>query len=252
MSELDAALGELATLGVQVDAEAFKKAKGRTLSASLKLRDLALAWACAQHDSAAIALFEKTVFPQAARALKKMKLSQTLTDDVLGWMRFELFARPKGLLISTYTGRGDLGGWVRSIAVHEGLKRVRAQRREVSPDEAAELPMPEVELASMRGAYGPQFTRALADSFAELTTAQRNLLRQYFLDGLGIDALAKLLAVHRATAARRVATAREELVAKVKTRLTRELELSRDGIDAIVTLSNLDESLGGILRKTRR
>lgn len=250
MNELDDAVRVLAKAGVKVDAAAF--AKGRGSLAGLKLVDLALAWACARGDTMAIGHFERDYMPQAVRALKKMRISQTLTDDVLGWMRFELFARPQGPLIATYSGRGDLGSWVRSIAVHEALKRARKERRDVSPDDVAELPMPEAELATMKGAYGAEFTRALEESFRELEPEQRNVLRQYFLDGLTIDVLAKLQQVHRATAARRVTAAREELVEKVKARLSRELNLSKAGLEEVITLSNLKQSLGGLLRKTRR
>lgn len=253
MSAARLAVEALAALGIRIPVEPFEKELARRSAAvkgELHVDGLALAWACAQKNEAAIGHFERTYFAQAKRALKKMKLSQTLTDDVLGWMRFELFARP-GPLVMTYSGRGDLGSWVRAIAVHEALKRARKERRDVTPDEAAELPMPDVELSAMRGAYGPQFTRALADGFRAMSTEERNLLRQYFLDGLTIDVLAGLYKVHRATAARRVTAAREALVKKVRDGLVRELQLSETGVDQVITLSNLDESLSALLRKTR-
>lgn len=247
---------ELASVGISIDEAGFQRAlavrlAGRQGAAGLHLADLALAWACSQGSAPAIVHFERVYFAHATRALRKMKLSDTLADDVLGWMRFELFARPQGGLISTYSGRGDLGSWVRSIAIHEALKRTRRQRRDVTPEAAADLPMPEADLVAMRGAYGAQFTRALDESFRELSTQQRNLLRQYFLDGLTIDVLAGLHKVHRATAARWVAAARTELVEKVRARLARELALSEAGVDEIITLSNLQESLGQLLRRTR-
>lgn len=246
----------LAKHGVVIDVDAFsaelakrRAAAGPTVA--LHVGGLALAWACARHDPAAVAYFEHEYVPQAARALRKMKLSATLADDVLGWFRFELFAREKGALILTYSGRGDLGSWVRSIAVHEALKRARRERRDVTPEVAADLPMPEAELSAMRGAYGAEFTRAMAESFASLSTEQRNLLRQYFLDGLTIDVLAGLYKVHRATAARRVAAARTELVERVRVTLRKELALSETGVDEVITLSNLKESLAQLLRKTK-
>ncbi|RYZ41554.1 MAG: hypothetical protein EOO71_11605 [Myxococcaceae bacterium] len=251
-----AAARELAPHGIVLDGAGFQGALtdrglGRSGIEGLHVADLALCWACSRGQAPAILHFERVYFTHAIRALKRMKLSQTLTDDVLGWMRFELFARPKGGLITTYSGRGDLGGWVRSIAVHEALKRARKQRREVTPEAAADLPMPEVDLVAMRGAYGAEFTRALDEGFQALSTQQRNVLRQYFLDGLTIDVLAGLYKVHRATAARWVAAARTELVENVRTRLARELALSGEDVDEIITLSNLRESLGQLLRRTR-
>ena len=136
------------------------------------------------------------------------------------------------------------------IAVHEVLKRARKSRREVPPEALEDLPMPEPELAAMRGAYGAEFTRALADSFRALTPQERNLLRQYFLDGLTIDMLANLYKIHRATAARRVAAARTRLVDQVRAALIRDLALSEAGVEQVITLSNLNESLGLLLRAT--
>ena len=244
----------LAEHGIAIAVEPFERELMRrraSVKGELHVEDLALAFACAQKNEPALIHFERTYFAQASRALKKMKLSGTLADDVLGWMRFELFARPQGPLVLTYSGRGDLGSWVRAIAVHEALKRVRRERRDVTPEVAADLPMPDAELSAMRGAYGVEFTRALADSFGAMSTQERNLLRQYFLDGLTIDTLAGLYKIHRATAARRVTAAREELVERVRTSLVRELKLSQTGVDQVITLSNLKESLGALLRKTR-
>jgi RNA polymerase sigma-70 factor (ECF subfamily) len=254
IDEARAAALALAAHGVAIAAEPFAAELARRAAAApgaLHGEDLALAWACTQGNEAAIRHFERTYFAQARRALDKMKLSQTLADDVLGWMRFELFVRPQGPLVATYSGRGGLGSWVRAIAVHEALKRARKARREVTPEVLDELPMPEPAFAAMRGAYGAAFTRALGDSFRALTTADRNLLRQYFLDGLSIDVLAGLYQIHRATAARRVSAARSLLVERVRATLIEELALSATGVEQVITLSNLDESLGQLLRATR-
>ncbi len=254
--DAQSALGALKSFGIRLSTAEqtalLKALEGRRAVGKARVHwvDLALTWACGQGHEAAIAHFEREYFTQARRALKRMRLSDSLIDDILGWMRFELFARESGPLIATYSGRGDLGSWVRSIAVHEALKRARRQRREVSTEEAEELPMPAAELVAMRGAYGTEFTRALNESFRSLSTQQRNLLRQYFLDGLSIDVLAGLYNIHRATAARRVTAARSELVDLVRSRLVRDLALSEAGVDEVITLSNLNESLGQLLKKT--
>jgi RNA polymerase sigma-70 factor (ECF subfamily) len=216
-----------------------------------RVADIALARACERGDTEAIARFERTHLAMVQRALGKLKINPAIIDDVLGWMRFELFVRPPPPLIATYSGRGDLGSWTRAIGVHEAIKRARRARREVSPDQAPELPVPAPELVAMRGAYGPQFTHALSSAFTALDPPERTLLRQYFLDGLTIDVLADLYQIHRATAARRVTAARERLVDGVRHRLKHELGIGDQSIDQIITLSNLDESLGTLLRRTR-
>lgn len=247
------AVAALAALGITVSAADFAAELARRGAAppgERHLAELALAFACSRGDPAALLHFERSYFTQARRSLLKLRLSPTLADDVLGWMRFELFVRPEGPVIASYTGRGDLGAWVRAIAVHEAVKRERKARREVTPDALAELPMPEPELLAMRGAYGAELTRALSDSFHALAADDRTLLRRYFLDGLTIDMLAKLYQIHRATAARRVAAARTELVDRVRRTLARDLALSEAGVDQIITLSNLNQSLSQLLRQT--
>ena len=52
-------------------------------------------------------------------------------------------------------------------------------------------------------------------------------------------------------AARRAAAARERLVEAVRARLARELARKEAGIDRVITISNLDESLSQLLRATR-
>ena len=254
-AEVSAAVAALAALGVTVTERALAAAASergaRSGAPPAHLADLGLALACEAHDPRAVALFERTYLPQAARALRKLRLSQTLGDEVLGWLRFELFARESGALIATYSGRGDLGSWVRSIAVHEALKRAKKERREVSLEAAEDIPMPAPELVALRGAHGKAFTDALASAFAALTASERNLLRQYFLDGLTIDVLAGLHAVHRATAARRVAAARQALVDRVRATLLERLRIGESEVDEVITLSNLEQSLSQLLRYTR-
>lgn len=246
------ALSHLAAIGAKADAaklEAFLAHPSRKTATHVE--DLALAFACAEGDRAALAAFEETWIPRAVKALKKVRIDATIVDDVLGWLRFQLFARDGEPLIHTYSGRSDLGGWLRAIVIHEALRRVKRQRRDVTPEAAADIPVPDVELSAMRGAYGAQFTKAMNAGFQQLTVAQRNLLRQYFLDGLSIDALADLYRIHRATAARRVQAAREELADNVRRLLKDELKLQDSSIDRLITLENLQVSLSKILRKTQ-
>lgn len=232
----------------KLDPKKFEKWLGARKSAPQQ-EALALVFACLEGDSAAVRHLEATHFSKVRSALKKMNVGG-LEDELIDWLRFELFAREQGPLLETYTGKGDLTGFLRAIAVHEALKRLKKQKREVTPEAVAELPMPEVELAAMKGAYGKQFTRALEESFRSLELAERNLLRQYFLDGLSIDALAKLHDIHRATAARRVNAAKDRLTERVKQRLITELQLGESSVREVITLSNLDESLGTLLRKS--
>lgn len=255
MSERDDRLRQvceaLGAQGITLDAAAFARHASSRAQLPPHLEELALAFACLHGDARAIERFEREYFPHAERALRRMNADQTLRDDVISWMRGELFVRPQGGLLASYSGRGELAGWLRSVATREALKRLESGKKEVPADALEELPLPASELAFLRGAHAAQFTRAFNDAFAALTPEERNLLRQHFLDGLSIDVLARLYDVHRATAARRLVAARTALVEDVRTRLKRELALSTGGVDELITLSNLDESLEVLLKKTR-
>lgn len=245
------ASSHLKAVGAKADARAledFLRAPHRREATHVE--DLALAFACGQGDPAALAAFEQTWIPRAVRALRKVRIDATVVDDVLGWLRFQLFARDGEPLIQTYSGRSDLGAWLRAIVIHEALRRVKRQRRELTPEAAADIPVPDVELSAMRGAYGASFTKAMKAGFQALPVEQRNLLRQYFLDGLTIDALAGLYRVHRATAARWVQAAREALSGNVRALLKADLKLQDSSIDRLITVDNLEVSLSKILRKT--
>ncbi|MDQ3367331.1 MAG: hypothetical protein M3680_18055 [Myxococcota bacterium] len=69
------------------------------------------------------------------------------------------------------------------------------------------------------------------------------------LDGLGIDQLARQHAVHRATAARRIEAAREDVLGGTQRALVRSLRLSCGQLASVIRLirSGLDVSLPRVL-----
>jgi RNA polymerase sigma-70 factor (ECF subfamily) len=77
----------------------------------------------------------------------------------------------------------------------------------------------------------------------------RNVLRYHFAHGLTIDQIGALYHVHRATAARRVAKARDELLAGTRRRLMARLALNRADLDSVMRLieSSIHVSLRRVL-----
>jgi len=129
--------------------------------------------------------------------------------------------------ICAYSGRGPLGGWIRVLAVRVGLDLTRAQKLRGSLEESI-LPeaSPDPELLHARSRYRDQFQAAFAAAVLDLPIRERNLLRLHHLDGLSVDQIGRLYRIHRATAARHVARAREAVLESTRLRLgvgTREL-----------------------------
>ncbi len=76
------------------------------------------------------------------------------------------------------------------------------------------------------------------------------MLRLYFLDGLSIDRIAAVYAVHRATAARWVARGREALLRGTQEVLGQRFRLDQAEVESLVGIvrSQLDVTLSSLFR----
>ncbi|MCA9710144.1 MAG: hypothetical protein KDK70_30170, partial [Myxococcales bacterium] len=101
------------------------------------------------------------------------------------------------------------------------------------------------ELLALKHQYRERFAEAFAAALGELGPAQRNLLRLHYLHGLSIDELGALLKVHRSSAARRIAKARQELLSDTRRRLAMGPAMGRQDFEELMGLiaSRLDLSI---------
>ena len=228
--------------------------------ASRHLEDLYLAFGCSIGDAAAVAAFDHAVLRDLPRALRRGDLDQAHLDDTRQQVATKLLARIGGTApaIVQYSGRGSLRSWVRVIAIRESgrLLAGRAHERPTGDDAlfdavAHGIVPPQ---SHLKEAYRQSFKLAFEGALAALSIHDRLLLRQHFLDGLGIDRLAALHDVHRATAARWIATLVEQLLVDTRARLEMILDLPSDELDSVLRLiqSCLDASIGRALQSPRR
>ena len=86
-------------------------------------------------------------------------------------------------------------------------------------------------------------------ALAALPDQPRALLRYSVVDGWTVERIGALYGVHRTTAARRVAAAREELGSAIRAELAARLAISVGDVDSIVRLvqSRIDVSLERLL-----
>jgi RNA polymerase sigma-70 factor (ECF subfamily) len=216
---------------------------------SMPAGDLYLAAACTAGDQAAIATFRDAVFPVIRPALVKLALSPSTIDEAeQRVLVMILVGDPVRPAIATFGGRGRLRSWVRSIAVRTA--RRLAGITEGAPDAQDELDqltanVHDPELAMLRERYRDQVRAALAEALAALGERPRNVLRQYYIDGLTIDQLAALYHVDRATTARWVIGARSAVLDGTRDRLRSLLGVSSEEVESILRLvrSQLELSL---------
>jgi len=219
--------------------------------------DLYLACACAGGDPRALRVFDDEILVPAARAVRTIDDAPAFGDEVCQRLRASLMVGDGGRArIVDYAGRGPLRAWVGVAAVRHALmiRRGQQRQREVSSDEdwtgkltQASTGNPELDLVKRQ--HAEAFGAALRDAAAALELRLRAVLRMHFVDGLSIDEIGAAYGVHRATAARWIQRARDDLFAGTRARLTERLALSPTEVDRITALvqSQLDVSLSTLL-----
>lgn len=105
------------------------------------------------------------------------------------------------------------------------------------------------ELAHIKSLYRQEFKGAFQNALNSLTPRERNMLRMVLLDGLSITDLGAFYRVHRSTASRQLAAAREKLMDETRQELRAVLDLSPEQFYSLLQTirSHLDLSLENIL-----
>ena len=105
----------------------------------------------------------------------------------------------------SYTGRGSLEGWLRTVMAQEFINRYRKQKRTVSLEEqteegvqfAAAVPEP-------RARSDQRLEAATDEALAELSPEDRFTLASYYLDGRTLAEIARTLGLHESSVSRRL------------------------------------------------
>jgi RNA polymerase sigma-70 factor (ECF subfamily) len=207
-----------------------------------QIDDLYLAWCCTNGCQRALETLWMRHVPAIRRAASSVLGNPTIADDVVQNVLHRLLvgsAERRATLID-YRGTSRLGRWLRSITIRQALTVRRDDRREVDGDPvfarlAAEGNDPE--LALVKGTSGRAVETAVRQALAKLATSERLVLQQHLVDGLSIDEVAGLYRVHRATAARRIATAREALMRAIRRELRTALAVDDDELDSMIEVA---------------
>ena len=218
--------------------------------------DLFLACAAAKGDARAVAEIDRACLANVAAMLPRRKLGPSDADEIAQRARDRLFVGQGGAApkIAEYGGRGPLAAWIRVVVTRiEATHRKRSRPHE-SLDERTHVQLvaasPEHLLAQAR--WQRAFDEALREAFDALPRDDRALFRLQFGKGLTLDQIAQLLGIHRATTARRIAAAREQLWTSLCGSLRARLALPQREVEALIAQwrSQLEISLSGLLRES--
>lgn len=220
--------------------------------------DLYLACACARGDAKAFAAFDEHCLDQLDRLLAGMGVDADGAAEVKQDLRSRvLVGDGRAPEILDFTGRGDLRSWVRVMAIRQAMRRLGRARRDVSVEDDELMQRivapgnPELDYA--KRIYRREFKEAFEAALRELPDRERTVLRQHYIDGLGIDEIGRLYRVHRSTAARMLVRARNLVLAATRARMMQDLDVPSQDLDSIMRMirSQIDISLR-VLQRGRR
>ena len=206
-AQFDSVLGEIARKYLPADAAHHDL---RELYASLRAEELALARACAAGHERAWEVFltryRAKLYDIAGYITKESSTARELADSIYA----ELYGTAtrdgqRASKLASYTGRGSLEGWLRTVMVQEHVNRYRRQRRLVSLDEETEEG---TQFATRESepviAVDPRVEAAIDEVLAALPGEDRFVLASYFLDQRTLADIARTLRVHESTISRKV------------------------------------------------
>jgi RNA polymerase sigma-70 factor (ECF subfamily) len=232
----------------------------------LRATDLHLACACARGVAGALEWFERVFGAEIARTAQRFERPGLPADDLIQLLRAKLFTvpstggaparahdgRPR---IALYTGQGFLQNWLRVTTTRTFIDCCRlnpeAPEVPIRNELVAVLPEPkgDPELALLKREHVTHFKASFAEAVAALDSADRLLLKQHLVERLTIDQLGALYHLHRASAARRIAKARDALLVATRIALARRLGLPPERLASVLELvaSRLEASIERLL-----
>jgi RNA polymerase sigma-70 factor (ECF subfamily) len=220
---------------------------------SLHANDLYLVCGCLDGNDVALRAFV-ALLDEVGRKLRRLAGDDETLADAKQRVTHVLLPRgDRAPALADYSGRGELGGWLRIVLARElrQLRRRGGRQPRLDTGTAALLPHADddPETAYLKAHYEREFKEAFAAALAELADGQRRMLRYAVVERLSIDDIARLEDVHRATAAREVARARAALAEKTREVLRTRLRVEVTQLESILRLvsSQIDVSVRRLL-----
>jgi RNA polymerase sigma-70 factor (ECF subfamily) len=207
--------------------------------AGIHAGDLYFACACASGQPAAIAAFESRFAPGMVAALRRLRLTPAVVEELMLVLRERLFVGDAPV-IANYGGRAHLRRFLRVVTVRAAGRHLGKSDRERPMEDGVLEDLSPVdqdpEILHLKRAYHAEFKAAFTAALQALPDRKRTLLRQRYMDDLNIDDLAALHHVHRATAARWLVAARESLLHATREAMARGMNVTSNELDSIFRL----------------
>ena len=190
--------------------------------------------ACLAGRPGAAQALEREYISKLAGRVRSVCRSPDMVDDALQTLREKLLLPPDPRL-AAYENRGHLGAWLTIVAMRTALDVARRAQQgslrvtALDEDLVAHALSPESQCSTRE--LDRALRRALLEAVRRLPSQQRFALKMQVVAGWSIDQIGRALGMHRATAARWLVSAREQLERDVRHQLVHELGLSAVEVD---------------------
>lgn len=217
-----AILGEVATKYLPGDAT---HQQARTFLLTLRVEELTLARACAAGNEAAWEIFLTRYREKLYQAALRIAREDSSARDLADTLYAELYGTAsrggeRVSKLSSFTGRGSLEGWLRTVLAQEFVNRYRRTKRLVSldeeSDEGSQFAASEPEAVPTVDA---RLELAVSSALAALSAEDRTILAAYYIDGRTLAEIARKLGVHESTISRKV----DKLAKSLRKRIMAEM-----------------------------
>lgn len=192
---------------------------------TLRLEELALARACAAGHEPAwetfLLRYREKLYDIANYIAKESSSGRELADSLYADLYGTTLRDGKRVSkLASYSGRGSLEGWLRTVMAQEHVNRFRRVRRLVSLDEESEEGV-QFAAANVQPemAVDSRLVVATDEVLAALPDEDRFVLAACYLDGRKLAEIARMLGVHESTISRKLdklaKSMRKQILAKL-------------------------------------
>lgn len=199
----------LGEMGQDAPGELVNDPAQKQLLSALHVEDLVLARACARGHEAAwerfIALYRDKLYAASLAIARQESAARELVDSVYA----DLFGTrtasdgKRRSKLESYSGRGSLEGWLRSVLGQAFVDRTRREQKLVAFNETVE---PYAGPQAIRESTGYE-SRVIAYTDAELSALDpedKFLLAAYYLDGRTLAEIGRMIGLHESSVTRRL------------------------------------------------
>ena len=206
---------------------------------ALRTEELALARGCAAGHERAWEVFltryREKLYDIATYIAKESSAARELADSLYADLYGTTVRDGQRVSkLASYTGRGSLEGWLRTVLAQEFVNRYRRQRRLVSLDEEGEkgTQFP-ANTPEQHTQVDDRLTAATDGALGELSPEDRFILASYYLDSRTLAEIARMLRVHESTISRKLEKIAKSLRRRILTGLQQRGMSRRQALEAL-------------------